>query len=159
MIVELVKLGFLGFATAILILSYLLLQKVMASKDFEGENLTIRCREIRLFMLMSFGVILVGMTWDLLDPKINIKFDVAPEEIVTDSNIVVKVAGRKVDLNGEDVQMQNRDEVSIALSALYSKLNFAKSSSEGANNELKNLKAQQAQNILHEAGQTEEAGI
>ncbi|CAK8722653.1 hypothetical protein GCAAIG_12320 [Candidatus Electronema halotolerans] len=157
MIVELVKLGFLGFATAILILSYLLLQKVMASKDFEGENLTIRCREIRLFMLMSFGVILVGMTWDLLDPKINIKFDVTPEEIAHD--LVVKAAGKKVDINGEDVPMQDENEVSINLFALYKRLNFMESSSAGASNELKNLKARQAQNIFHEAGQTEEAGI
>lgn len=157
MIVELVKLGFLGFATAILILSYSLLQKVMSSKDIEGENLQIRCKEIRLFMLMSFAVILVGMTWDLLDPKINIKFDVAPEEIVND--LVVKAAGKKVKLNGDDVQMQDDNVVSISLFSLYKKLNFLESSSAGASNELKQMKAQQTQESLHEAVQNEEAGI
>lgn len=157
MIVELVKLGFLGFATAILILSYLLLQKVMASKDFEGENLLVRCREIRLFMLMSLIVIVVGMIWDLMDPKINIKFDVSPEESVSD--LVVKADGKKVNLDGENVQMRDDNEVSINLFALYKKMNFLESRSVGANNELNSMKAQQAQNILQEAGDTEEAGI
>ena len=157
MIVELVKLGFLGFATAILILSYLLLQKVMASKDFEGENLLIRCREIRLFMLMSFGVILVGMTWDLLDPKINVKFDVAPKAI--SKEMEVRVSAAPVNLSGEDVQLQNRNEVSIDLTELDRKIFQLERDAEGTQNYLKALKIEQAQALLHDAPQTEEAGI
>ena len=157
MIVELVKLGFLGFATAILILSYLLLQKVMASKDFEGENLLIRCREIRLFMLMSFGVILVGMTWDLLDPKINIKFDVSPKAITKEME--VRVSATPVKINGEDVQLQNRNEVSIDLTELDRKIFQLERDAEGTQNYLKALKIEQAQALLHDAPQTEEAGI
>ena len=157
MIVELVKLGFLGFATAILILSYLLLQKVMASKDFEGENLLIRCREIRLFMLMSFGVILVGMTWDLLDPKVNVKFDVSPKTIVKDME--VRVSATPVHINGEDVQLQNRSEVSIDLTELDKKIFRLETDATGTQNYLKVMKIQQAEALLQDAPQTEEAGI
>ena len=157
MIVELVKLGFLGFATAILILSYLLLQKVMASKDFEGENLLIRCREIRLFMLMSFGVILVGMTWDLLDPKVNIKFDVSPKAI--SKEMEVRVSATPVNISGEDVQLQNRNEVSIDLTELDRKIFQLERDAEGKQNYLNTIKIDQVQALLHDAPQTEEAGI
>jgi hypothetical protein len=157
MIVELVKLGFLGFATAILILSYLLLQKVMASKDFEGENLKIRCREIRLFMLMSFGVILVGMAWDLLDPKVNVRFNVSPKGIAKE--IEIRVSAAPVDINGEDVQMQNRNEVSIDLTGLDRKIFRLETDAAGTQNYLKVMKIQQAQELLHYAPQPEEEGI
>ncbi|MDU9050162.1 MAG: hypothetical protein Q3M30_15045 [Candidatus Electrothrix sp. Rat3] len=157
MIVELVKLGFLGFATAILVLSYLLLQKIMTSKDFEGDNLLIRCREIRLFMLMSFGVILVGMTWDLLDPKVNVKFDVSPKGITKEMEI--RVSATPVNINGEDVQMQNRNEVSIDLTELDRKIFRLETDAAGTQNYLKAMKIQQAQTLLHDAPQSEEAGI
>ncbi len=164
MIVELVKLGVLGFATAILIFSFLLLQKVMGQKEFEGDNLLVRCKEIRIFMLMSIVVILIGMAWELFDPRVTVKFDVSPIDTV---GLVVKVGGEEIDIkNGGEVPMRDRYQVSLNLveidrtirdlTRIKERLQL---NSDGARNQLLTIKQQQAKEELKSASIDGEAGL
>jgi hypothetical protein len=164
-LVDLVKLGFLGFAVAVILLSFFLLQKIMSSSDFEGENLLIRCKQIHRFMLMSIAVILIGMTWELasrmIQPEVNVRFDISPKDKETIEEIVVKAGRKKVDISKEeDVQMKEGDEVSLDLVAFAMKIRDIQNQVDryvGVDNQLKVLKQQHADEEFDAA--KKEAGI
>lgn len=164
MIVELVKLGFLGFATAIIVFSFLLLQKIVETKEIDGENLVVRCREIRIFMLMSILVIFIGMAWEVIDPHVTVKFNVSPQDA---KGLIVKVDGKIIDITKEGgTSIRDRYNVFLDLVAIDREMrNLAlvnerfKESSEGAKNQLKSLKKQDAREELQAAAQENEAGI
>jgi hypothetical protein len=149
-LVDLVKLGFLGFAVAVILLSFVLLQKLMNSSEFEGENLLIRCKQIHRFMLMSIAVIFIGMTWELasrmIQPQVNVRFDVSPKD--NEAMLAIKAGKKKVDISkDEEVQMQDGDEVSLDLVELDRKIREMKGEIErhaGASNQLNILKQQRA---------------
>lgn len=160
---QLVKLGFLGFSVAIMILSYYLLQKIMSSPD-ESGNLRIKCREIRIYMTISVLVILIGLGFELLNPKVQLKFDVSPKDV---DGLVAKVGGNKIDFNSnQEVQVQNRDEVSldwVALDRKLRELNYRISNleqaSQGAKNEIRSIKEQQVKTELTKVENSSEAGL
>jgi hypothetical protein len=159
--VELVKAGSLGFAAACLVLSYSLLRKVMNSNDVAEKKIEVLCKEIRIFMCVSVLVIVIGIAGELagkmLVPEINVRFDAAPEDIAQE--MVVKAGGRRVDVRGEEVQVKDRDEVSLDLVNLDRKIKFLESRSVGTKNELNRIKEHQAKEDLQAAASTEEAGI
>ena len=167
-IVELVKVGSLGFATAILFLSYRLLNKLMESERFEGENLLVRCRVIQIFMGASIAVILIGMTWELtnrfIDPDIIVRFDVTPTDT---AGVKVKVHGKIIDLTTNDgIPMRDEYQVSLNLveidrriRRLNRDMEYLGKRAEGSNNELNVIKKKQVRDELETAAFTEESGI
>ena len=163
-IVELVKVGFLGFAVAIMLLSFFLLQKIMSSSSFEGENLIIRCQQVHRFMLMSLAVILIGMGWELasrmVSPHVSIRFDITPPYNDNIKDIRVKAGNKRVDISKDEnvqMEMEDGDEVSLDLSPLTVRISEMEKRYEGYENHMKTLQQQRAAEEFKAA--PEEAGI
>jgi len=130
--------GFLAFATGLLLLSYLLLRKIIASKDNDGKNLLIRCNMIQKFMAASIFVIIMGMVSEYLNPKIIIKFDVSPKDT---EGLVVKVGGEEINItSSDDINIRDRYEISLDLVKLDRKLRDLSSSLSYTEDVLKGLK-------------------
>lgn len=165
MIVELVKLGFLGFATAILVFSYTLLQRIMGSKDFEGDNLLIRCKEIRIFMAVSILVILIGMVWEFINPHVAVTLDIAPEDNA--GNLKIKLAGKPIDIKDANViTVHNGSQFSLDLSHFDRKIRQLNvdverltEDLEGTKNEIKQMKAQQVKTEISTSANNKDEGL
>ncbi|MDM8540400.1 hypothetical protein QUF90_04865 [Desulfococcaceae bacterium HSG9] len=163
-LVELVKLGSLGFSTAIMIFTFLLLRKIIQSESFEGENLLIRCKEIRIYMVMSIFVILIGMFWELMDPKVTITLDISPQDI---DGYAVKIGGQNIDIKKQNsIVVRNRYEVSVDLVRmdrriinLNNKISSLENQVKGSENLIGDLKRAQLTNQIKDDKNNDEAGI
>jgi hypothetical protein len=65
-VVDLVRLGFHGFAIVILYLGYRLLRSVVKSKDIKVEDLKPRLKEVRIFMAFSLIFLFGGASLEML---------------------------------------------------------------------------------------------
>jgi len=164
-LVDLVKLGFLGFSVAVLLLSFFLLQKIMTSSSYEGDNLLIRCKQVHRFMLMSIAVIIIGMTWELasrlIKPQIDLVFDISPNDKELLENMTIKVGKSRIDMSKEeDVQVKDGEEITIDVNKLDRKVRDMAKEIEryaGVKNQLNILQQQKASEEFESAAK--EAGI
>lgn len=160
-IYELVKLGFLGFATAVLVFSYLLLQKITNATGQPQKELSIKLQHIRLFMFVSLAVIIFGLVWDRMDPEVRLRFSVMPEN---KSGLVIKVDGYELNellskIKTGHVPVKNRFNISIDAYELFRQIDDLRSVAQGANNRINKTKQESAIGEIKADIKSGEAGI
>jgi hypothetical protein len=80
-VVELVKVGFLGFAVVALLFSFRLLRGITERSDLSDSAVSIRAREIRIYMGLSIVVVSLGLLWEWMTPKVTLFVDVNPNDM------------------------------------------------------------------------------
>jgi hypothetical protein len=93
-LVELVKVGFLGFAVVVLLLSFRLLRGITDRSDLPDSAVSIRAREIRVYMGLSILVIALGLFWDQTHPQVTLLVDVRPDDM---EGFAISVGAQPVD--------------------------------------------------------------
>jgi len=112
-LLELVRLGFLGFAAVLLWFSYNLLVKIIENPNENHSLVRMQFKTIKFFMLMSLVVITVGLSWEMLNPKVTIRLSAIPNN----DNLIIKIANKAIKLNEDNSYVVNKDENDIIIDA------------------------------------------
>jgi hypothetical protein len=148
-IVDLVKLGFLGFAAAIVFYSFSLMNNVMNCDQIKEGEVVARAKEIRIFMAMSILVIIIGMIWEFFNPRVAIVLNFAPDELIAQpgGGLKVKLDGNPIDLakNTKVVVSRDTNGLSLDFTGIYIKLKDHENQLDGLKNLIQEMK--QAQEI------------
>lgn len=154
--------GFLAFATGLLLLSYLLLRKIIDSKDGNDKNILIRCNIIQKFMLASIIVITMGMISEYLSPKITIKFDVSPHNEIAEGLKII-ANGKEINITTKNFSMRDEDHLTLDLEILANeirklsnKLTFNRAVAEGIKKQVEKMKKEQVKEDLKNISSKEE---
>jgi hypothetical protein len=155
-VVELVKVGFLGFAVVIMYLAYNSLRNLVASKA-SPEVLMVFAREIRIFMGISILVVALGIVWEQLNPKVEVVLDVYPSDI---AGYGVKVAGNSIKLPAEKtISLQDGSQIVLELVNFERRIKELEVQIEGLRTQTKDLKRAQISSASTEGERSREGGI
>ncbi len=119
-IVQLVQLGFIGFATALAFLSFILLRKLPTQNDAGVDIDVIRCKTnlLRLFMCLSLFFVIAGLCVELMNPKVSALLTVSPLEPYLPSDSYIIFVRDKQVASGEII-LTDKDPIIIHLDKLY----------------------------------------
>jgi hypothetical protein len=123
-IVELVKVGFLGFAVVALLFSFRLLRGITERSDLTDNAVSIRAREIRIYMGLSIVVVSLGLFWEWMTPKVTLYVDVNPNDM---EGVVIRVGALPVEWKqGKTIELPDHQELTLDLVKLDRELRGAK---------------------------------
>ena len=138
-LVELVKLGFLGFAVAMMLMCFYALIKMMKlSREIPREQFAVMSRTIIFFLGGTLFAIGLGIVSAYVSPEVNVVFEVTPASLGED-DFRVKVAGKRLQLPAEfEAPIKDRNQVTIDLSGITDQVKLLEW-------DVKSLKAQMEQ--------------
>ncbi|WP_319588309.1 hypothetical protein [uncultured Desulfobulbus sp.] len=147
---ELIKLGFLGFAVVVLIFSFWLLHGITSNPNLSNEGVSIRAREIRIYMAGSVLVLVLGLAWEFFNPKVSLFVDVHPNDM---DGLLIRVKGQSIEWNKgkTEIQIPNGQEITLDLVQIDRKLR----GTENYTREIKMTQLKEATGNL----ETKEAGL
>ncbi len=125
-LVNLVQLGFLGFAVAIMYLAYNLLQELVKNQGQNPQSLKLKMISVVFFLALSGGVLVLGIWFSFNDPnrEVTINLDLYPEEDEMLSIIKFKSGNNSIPFDKiEPLSVRNEARLTVDVLALRDKFN------------------------------------
>lgn len=121
-LVNLVQLGFLGFAVAIMFLAFRLLQELVKNQGQNPQSLKLKMISVIFFMGLSVVVIALGIWFSFKDParQVTIALNLYPkdDEMLSVINVRGPFVGEEEPNFAETLLMQVRNESEVTIDFL-----------------------------------------
>lgn len=132
-LVNLVQLGFLGFAVAIMYLAFKLLQDLVKGTGQNPQTLKLKIISVGLFLGLSGVVLGLGIWYSLKDPNrpITIVVDLSPNEEAMKQKLKVITGTQQHDFAAtRELSIRNQSRLTFDINAVVNDLRTARTNAE-----------------------------